>query len=355
MKRFWFASLLLVAVAAPLGAQSLLYRPPNLGGTWVPDAGVVQFNFVHRFYVFPGPSHFVENHPTFTLAAGLGRGISIGERFATKSFVGTGAGAQSSNETEVFARWRVYGNEGSPGFTLAVTPAYNFLAKSADGELGVDWTRGPVTLHGAARGVSRRLGQSGTSAAAFAGGFNLRMTPYVAVAADLGSFVSPAGRAAWSAALNLLIPGSPHTFSLQVSNTSSATIQGASIGYAPVGAGHTLYGFEFTIPLHLKRFAPWFHGSSKTAVPPAKVAGVAADVRMTTYKFGADSVTIAVGQAVRWINDDPVEHTVTFDGAEPGSPIIPTNGTFIHRFDRPGAYRYHCTPHPFMKGVVIVK
>ena len=61
MKRISLA-LALLAAAAPLRAQSLLYRPPNLGGTWVPDAGVVQFNFLHRFYVFPGPSHFVENH-----------------------------------------------------------------------------------------------------------------------------------------------------------------------------------------------------------------------------------------------------------------------------------------------------
>src|SRR3989449_7104781 len=53
--------LLALAAAAPLRAQSLLYRPPNLGGTWVPDGGVVQFNFVHRFYVTPGPSHSVRS------------------------------------------------------------------------------------------------------------------------------------------------------------------------------------------------------------------------------------------------------------------------------------------------------
>ncbi|HVH68030.1 MAG TPA: plastocyanin/azurin family copper-binding protein [Gemmatimonadales bacterium] len=331
-----------------------MYRPPNLGGTWVPDAGVVQFNFVHRFYVGPGPSHAVVNFPNFTLAAGLGHGISVGERFATKSFVGTGAGAQSSNETEIFARWRVYGAEGRPGITVAVTPAYNLLAKSADGELAADWTRGPVTLHGAARGVTRRWGLSGTGAAAFAGGFNLRMTPYIALAADLGSFVSPTVRAAWSAAINLLIPGSPHTFSLQASNATSATIQGASEGVT--SPKNVLYGFEFTIPLHLKRFAPWFH----KAPPPVTLGApagtpVAAEVRMSAVKFTGETVTISAGQAVRWTNADPVEHTVTFEGMEPGSPVIPPNASYIHRFDRPGTYPYHCTPHPFMKGVVIVR
>ena len=353
MKRVSLALLVLAAppVATPLAAQSLLYRPPNLGGTWVPDGGVVQFNFLHRFYVFPGPSHFVENHPTFTLVAGFGHNIAFGGRFATKSITG-GGGEQSSNETELYARWRAYGAEGRPGFAVAVTPAYNLLAKSLDGELGVDWTQGPVTLHGAARAVSRRLGDPATGAGAFAGGFDVRLTRYVGLSADIGSFVSPAGRSAWSAAIDLLIPGSPHTFSLQVSNAQSATIQGASIGYAAVGAGHVLYGFEFTIPLHLKRFSPWFHGTGR---PKLVVPEGAAVVKIAQYKFATDTVRIAAGATVVWANDDVAEHTVTFHGTEPGSPTIAPGGTFSHRFDRPGTYPYHCTPHPFMKGVVIVR
>jgi len=46
---------------------------------------------------------------------------------------------------------------------------------------------------------------------------------------------------------------------------------------------------------------------------------------------------------------------VTFDGTEPGSPTLAPGGTFSHRFDKAGSYAYHCTPHPFMKGVVIVR
>jgi plastocyanin len=353
MKRVSLA-LLVLAVAAPLGAQSLLYRPPNLGGTWVPDGGVVEFNFLHRFYVFPGPSRSVVNYPTFTLAAGFGHDVAVAARFATRSLlVGTGNGSLSSNETELYGRWRVYGAEGREGFGVALTPAYNFLAQSMDGELGVDWTRGSLTLHGAARAMSRRLGESGRGAAAFAGGFNARVNQYVGLSADLGSFVSPTVRAAWSAAIDFLIPGSPHTFSLQASNATSATIQGASEG---VTFPKVVYGFEFTIPLHLKRFAPWFH---KPAAPVTLGtlggAAVAAQVRMSALKFRGDTVTIAAGQAVRWTNGDPVEHTVTFDGGEPGSPPIPPNGSYVHRFDKPGTYTYHCTPHPFMKGVIVVK
>lgn len=344
------APLVATAVTGSLPAQSLLYRSANLAGTWVVDPGVVQFNFVHRFYIVPGPGHVVVNDPTFTLATGLGSKVVLGEQFATHSFlIQAGAGSQSSNETQLFARWRAWGGpEGSEGLHLSLTPAYNLLAKSADGELGADWTSGPVTLEGAARIAAKPLGQSGARAA-FGGGLVARLNRYVALSTDVGSFVSPTVRAAWSAALNLVIPGSPHTFSLEVSNAVTSTIQGNSIGQS-----QRLYGFEFTIPIHLKRFAPWFHGSPKPA-PPGPSAGVAAEVRVAGYAFQTPSVTIASGQAVRWTNTDPVEHSVTFDGTQPGSPLIPPGGTYVQRFDTPGTYPYHCTPHPFMKGVIVVK
>ena len=339
---------LLMAAAVPLSAQSLMYRPPDLGGTWVSDGGVVQFNFVHRFHVFPGPANTVINYPTFTLAAGVGHNLDFGVRFGTRSNIPSSGG--SSNESEFFARWRVLGGpEGKEGFAVAVTPAYNKLAKSADGEVGVDWTRGPFTLSGAARGMSKPLGASGAKAS-FGGGVVARVTPYVALSADVGSFVGPTTLAVWGVALNVVIPGSPHTFAFEAGNASLNSIQGNSLG-----SNDVRYGFEFTIPLHLKRFSPWFHGSPKPAALGASGAAVAAEVDMTAIKFAGDAVTISAGQAVRWTNRDPLEHTVTFDGAEPGSPPIPPNGSYVHRFDRPGTYTYHCTPHPFMKGVVVVK
>ena len=347
-RQVWFA-LLTLAATAPLDAQSLMYRPPDLGGTWVSDGGVVQFNFVHRFHVFPGPTNTVINYPTFTLAAGVGHNLDFGLRFGTRSNIPSSGG--SSNESEFFARWRVLGGpEGKEGFAVAVTPAYNKLAKSADGEVGIDWTHGPFTLSGAARGMSKPLGASGAKAS-FGGGAVARVTPYVALSADVGSFVGPTTLAVWGVALNVVIPGSPHTFAFEAGNASLNSIQGNSLG-----SNDVRYGFEFTIPLHLKRFAPWFHGSPKPVALGASGAAIAAEVDMAAIKFTVESVSISAGQAVRWTNRDPVEHTVTFDGAaEPGSPVIPPNGSYVHRFDKRGTYTYYCTPHPFMKGVVVVK
>jgi len=335
---------LMALASAPAHAQSLMYRPPNLGDTWVPDGGVVQFNFVHRFSVSPGPVHEVINYPTFTVAAGLGRALAMGWHFGTNSLVGPGQ--PDNNESEWYVRWRALGAEGAPGLAVAVTPAYNALAQSGDAEVGVDYTRGPVTLSGAARAMSHPY-RATKARAALAGGVVARLSDYIAVSADVGSLVGPTTRAAWSAALDFVIPGSPHTFSLQVSNAATSTIEGNSRGFAK-----KLYGFEFTIPLHLSRFSPWFHRPTVPAVAAGGPAAAAVDIH--GFRFRTDTVTVAVGEAVRWTNADPLEHSVTFDDG-PDSGRLAQRATFVRRFDRAGTYTYHCTPHPYMKGVVVVR
>src|SRR5260370_31699834 len=118
-----------------------------------------------------GAGQVVVNGAPVRVPTGVGSKVALGGQFATLSFlIQTGAGSQSSNETQVFARWRAWGGpEGSEGLHVSLTPAYNLLAKSADGELGADWTSGPVTLEGAARVAAKPLGQAGAPAA-FGGG-----------------------------------------------------------------------------------------------------------------------------------------------------------------------------------------
>ena len=342
-------ALVALAAAPSLRAQSLLYRSPNLSGDWVPDVGVVQFNFLHRFYVSPAPSRTVINSPTFTLADGLGHGLAVGYRFATKSGI---PGGSSSNESELLARWRFLGgSEGSEGIAVALTPAYNFKAHSVDGELAGDYTRGPLTIEGAVRGLGRPFGAAGARAA-LAGGAVIRLNRYVALSGDVAKLLGGDTTAAWSAGIQVQIPGSPHTFALEVSNVTSNTFQGSSRGLKGPPASR-LYGFEFTIPLHLSRFGAWFHPRAALATGVAGPA--AATVAVGSMRFADDTVRIAAGQIVRWVNKDPLEHTVTFDVPGPASGTIPQDGSYAVRFDQPGTYPYHCTPHPFMKGVVVVR
>ena len=344
-------ALALAAAPPPLHAQSLLYRSPNWSGTWVVDPGVVQFNFVHRFYVSPSPARTFNNFPTFTFATGLGRDVGLGFRFATKSGI-PDPSAASTNESEVFGRWRFWGaGEGSEGLAASVSPAWNFRSKSLDAELATDWTRGPVTLLGAVRELSKAFG--GKAQTALAAGAVVRLNSYVAVSGDYAKTLGGDTTAAWSVGLQVLIPGSPHTFALEVSNVASNSYQGSSRGINYPGTVKRLYGFEFTIPIHLSRFSAWFHGGAGPALGASGPA--AAEVTVASMKWSADTIRIASGQIVRWINKDPLDHTVTFDVEGPASGTIPQKGSYAVKFDAPGTYPYHCTPHPFMTGVVIVQ
>jgi plastocyanin len=352
MRPILFVATLAAVVAVPaLDAQSLLYRSPNLSGDWVPYAGVVQFNFLHRFNVGPAPARAVTNFPTFTFATGLGGRVGVGYRFATRSQIPSGS---STNESELFARWRFLGRrEGSEGVSVAITPAYNFKAKSFDGELSADYTVGVFTVIGAVRELGKPFGASGAQAVV-AGGAVIRLNQYIALAGDYAKLIGGDTTAAWSAGIHVQIPGSPHTFALEMSNVGSNTFQGSSRGLS-LGSIRRLYGFEFTIPLDLSRFGPWFH-PTRTAGQALGVSGpAAAAVEASGFRFSADTVRVEAGQVVRWTNHDPVAHTITFEVEGPASGPLPAGGSYAVKLDRPGVYPYHCTPHPFMRGVVVVR
>ena len=46
---------------------------------------------------------------------------------------------------------------------------------------------------------------------------------------------------------------------------------------------------------------------------------------------------------------------VTGDSGAFESDLVAPGKQWSHRFVTPGLYTYHCKPHPFMKGVVVVR
>ena len=98
-------------------------------------------------------------------------------------------------------------------------------------------------------------------------------------------------------------------------------------------------------------------GSTSTPTAPAPAAkGGAGDVTMKDIKFNPAKVTIKPGQTVVWTNDDSVGHDVTATGFKSGSPGGIENGqTFQHKFPKKGTFKYQCSVHPGMTGVVVVK
>lgn len=96
-------------------------------------------------------------------------------------------------------------------------------------------------------------------------------------------------------------------------------------------------------------------GQSTKEVSAAEDAGSSAvEVEIVEFTFQADTVRVKPGTVVRWINRDQVAHTSTAEDGEWKSPLLGPGETFEQKFDEEGEHPYYCTPHPFMRGVVIV-
>lgn len=71
------------------------------------------------------------------------------------------------------------------------------------------------------------------------------------------------------------------------------------------------------------------------------------------YAFQPAEITIQSGESVTWVNRDSVKHTATGDSFDSG--LFRKDESFQQTFDEAGTYDYICTPHPYMKGKVIVE
>ena len=93
-------------------------------------------------------------------------------------------------------------------------------------------------------------------------------------------------------------------------------------------------------------------GEGRRRGPSAAV--VVVKVEGLVYK--PSQVEVPVGATVRWVNEDPADHTVTSE--EEGGPlqsrVFGEEGSFEYTFKRSGEFRYFCKVHPFMKGIVLV-
>ena len=73
------------------------------------------------------------------------------------------------------------------------------------------------------------------------------------------------------------------------------------------------------------------------------------------FAFGPGEVRVRAGQRVTWINCDTDAHTTTANAGAWASPLLASGDAFTQVFGAPGEFLYHCEPHPFMTGRVIVE
>jgi len=86
--------------------------------------------------------------------------------------------------------------------------------------------------------------------------------------------------------------------------------------------------------------------------PRARTAA-SAGVTIKDFSFVPASVTVNAGDTVTWTNSGPSDHTATGDGFDTG--LLSQGQSGSATFDSAGTFSYICTPHPFMKGTVVVQ
>lgn len=339
--------ILVAAALAPasLAGQSALEMSPNLAGAWTAPAGAVQFNFVHRFDVGPAPLRKLTNTPTFDVGYGLTPWATGGFTYGPNSQLVAGY----PNEWAWFGRVAALRRAAGAPLDLVVEADYNLAARSADIGVSVLREQGRARLMGMAAVLGSAFNTGETRVVAGVGA-GLRLTRSLVLAGDVSGL--PDRRAGetmgWSAGLQVGIPGTPHSLSLHVSNVGTRTLQGLARG----GTTRRI-GFEYTVPITIRRY------TTRQADAPAEdlrpdSAGVV-EIEMSAITYTRAHIVVPAGTTVRWVNRDPLAHTVTADDRRFDSDLIEPGVSWQRRFDEPGTFRYHCTPHPFMRGIVVVR
>lgn len=80
-------------------------------------------------------------------------------------------------------------------------------------------------------------------------------------------------------------------------------------------------------------------------------------VRIVDFGFSPAQVTVARGGSVRFVNcsASATQHSSTADGGQWDSGLLQQYAVFERNYATAGSFGYHCTPHPFMVGTVVVQ
>jgi plastocyanin len=85
---------------------------------------------------------------------------------------------------------------------------------------------------------------------------------------------------------------------------------------------------------------------------PAPAAMVEQNISdINSWGFAA---TVPVGGTLTWSNLGSQAHTVTAADGSFDSGLVAPGSTASIEFDTPGVFSYTCSPHPWMKGIVVV-
>lgn len=89
--------------------------------------------------------------------------------------------------------------------------------------------------------------------------------------------------------------------------------------------------------------------------PPKDTAAAKGAVKIATFKFLPQTITVRKGGTVRFTNFDVAPHTATADDMSFDTDRLESRGSATKTFNTPGTYTYYCVYHRFMVGTVVVK
>jgi uncharacterized lipoprotein NlpE involved in copper resistance len=96
---------------------------------------------------------------------------------------------------------------------------------------------------------------------------------------------------------------------------------------------------------------PTGYNMSPTTPPPPTPNTIS----IKSFAFSPAVDTISLGTTITWKNNDGVAHTSTSNNGSWDTGSIPAGGSKTTVFNAVGSFPYHCTIHPSMTGIIVVK
>ena len=80
-------------------------------------------------------------------------------------------------------------------------------------------------------------------------------------------------------------------------------------------------------------------------------------ISINDFSFNPEKLTIKKGTKVTWTNNDDARHDIApTSGASDfvASKLLAKGESYEFTFNTVGTYTYKCSPHPYMKGTIVV-
>jgi plastocyanin len=96
-------------------------------------------------------------------------------------------------------------------------------------------------------------------------------------------------------------------------------------------------------------------GGGSSSSSSGSSSGDTVTIDLKNIKFAPEDATVKVGQTVKWVNQDTVDHDVSAkSGADFKSDLFGNGKSFEWKADKAGTVSYVCTVHPGMVGTLNV-